>query len=185
MEEISGLVPFYRGINYERLKKGSLTWPCGDPKDSGTPHLPERGFQPGKLSFSRVSKSEIRMVENKAEAPFRLLVGSTLYHSGSGTRSSRSGRLSRFDPRGGLKMNSGDAAELGLEEGSAVKLSTGKKEMVLRLSLDARLPPGFLFFPLSPAAEERVNDLLPWPAEGEGRFPVSTILEVQVERIKG
>jgi len=185
MEEISSLVPFYRGIGYERLKKGSLTWPCGDPKDSGTPHLPERGFQAGKLSFLRVSKSEIRMAEDKAGAPFRLLVGSTLYHSGSGTRSSRSARLSRFDPRGGLRMNSGDAAELGLEEGSSVKLSTGRKEMVLRLSLDAGLPPRVLFFPLSPTTDERVNDLLTWPAGAEGRFPVSSVLEVQVERIEG
>ncbi|KPK89626.1 MAG: hypothetical protein AMJ94_11670 [Deltaproteobacteria bacterium SM23_61] len=185
MEEISSLVPFYRGVTYPRLERSSLFLPCEDPQDSGNPHLPERGFQAGKLTFLRVPKNEVPSAEDGAEAPFRLLVGSTLYHSGSGTRSSRSARLSRFDPRGGLKMNSADALGLGLEEGSLVKLSAGKKEMVLRLSLDAGLPPGVLFFPLSPATEERVNDLLPWPSEGEDKFPVSTVLEVRVERIQG
>ncbi|NWF53401.1 MAG: molybdopterin-dependent oxidoreductase [Syntrophaceae bacterium] len=184
MEEISSLVPFYRGVAYARLEKMSLILPCGDPQDEGTPRLPERAFQAGKQSFLRVPENEFRMAEDPAGAPFRLLVGSTLYHSGGGTRSSRSARLSRFDPRGGLRMNPGDALALGLEGGSRVKLSTEKKEMVFRLSLDAGLPPGVLFFPLSPAAEERVIDLLPWPSEGEGRFPVSTVLEVQVERIK-
>ncbi len=113
MEEISSLVPLYRGIEYERLEKGGLSWPCAGIKDPGTPRLPERGLSAGKINFLRVSEGEMRVALEKAGAPFRQLPGPSLFHSGSGTRSSRSARLSRYEPRGNLKMDSSDAAEAG------------------------------------------------------------------------
>jgi predicted molibdopterin-dependent oxidoreductase YjgC len=175
-------VPIYGGITHERLEKGDLTWPCLDSHDPGRPCFPEDGFLPEKLKLSNLPLPGPS--GEKRKTSFRLILGSTLYHFGSGTRSARSPRLFAFKNQEALRMNARDAAELGLEEGIWVRISSETKEMAFPLSLDSTLPPGVLFLPASPGALGSVYDLLSYPPEPIEGFPISKTLEVRLERME-
>ena len=51
MDEIAGLTPIYGGVNYERLKKTTLQWPCPDCAHPGTDILHAKNFSRGKGAF--------------------------------------------------------------------------------------------------------------------------------------
>jgi len=182
MDEIKELVPIYGGITYDRLAQGSLHWPCWDEHDSGRPHFYGKGFSwPQKyfLNMPRVNSQEGKERKNNS---FRLILGSTLWHFGSGTRSFRSPKLKEFYSWRILQMNPEDAGTLGLNEGSRVKISSTQKDMSFFISCQEGLPPGTLFLPASPG-EENVYDLLPFPSDWPMDFPAKKTIEVKVERI--
>jgi len=182
LEEINGLVPIYRGITYERLEREGLHWPCFEKNDPGSPCLYERGFSVEKRILRSMPRAEFPLGERKDKTLFQLILGTALFHFGSGTRSSRSPKLMGFGGPRKLKMNPLDAEKLGLEEGSGVQLSSGKKGMAFSISLDIGLPPGILFLPVSPG-EESVYDLLPFPSDLKREFPEMKTVEVKIERI--
>ena len=191
LEEINELVPIYGGITHERLTKESLHWPCFDQQDRGRPHLYANGFSPGKRRFFRLEKSAINfqipptsLYQRGGKGGFQLIFGSTLFHFGSGTRSSRSPRLMDFCGQRTLRMNPGDARKMELEEGSRVQITSGDRRMSFSISLDRGLLPGVLFLPVSPG-EENVYDLLPFPAEEEMENAAIKTIPVKIERIEG
>lgn len=190
LEEISELVPIYGGITSERLEKGGLHWPCFGKEDPGQPRLYENGFSPGKRCFLSLKKSEINfpipptpLYQKGGKGGFQLILGSTLFHFGSGTRSSKSPRLMKFCGQRTLRMNPEDARRMEVEEGSPVKLTSREKEMSFCISLDRGLPLGVLFLPVSPG-EESVYDLLSFPPEPEIENPPIKTIPVKIERIK-
>ncbi len=190
LEEINELVPIYGGITSERLEKGGLHWPCLDKQDPGHPHLWDSGFSLGKRCFLSLKKSQINsqipptpLYQRGDKGGFQLILGSTLFHFGSGTRSSRSPRLMDFCGQRTLRMNPEDARKMELEEGSRVKLTSGDKRMSFSISLDRGLLPGVLFLPVSPG-EENVYDLLPFPAGQEIENPAIKTIPVKIERIE-
>ncbi len=181
LEEINRLVPVYGGITPRRLLKGSLHWPCLDPGDPGQPSLFPHGFTLGRPRFFPVKPGDWVEEKKKAEDSFQLILGSTLFHFGSGTRSSQSLRLRRhFGPRI-LRMNAADAQRLGVAEGSQVKVLWGRAPMTFPVRWDPDLPPGSIYLPIDPG-EESVFGLLPFPEEGKGDWPVVKKIEVQIER---
>ena len=190
LEEINELVPIYGGITSERLEKGGLHWPCLDKQDPGHPHLWDSGFSLGKRCFLSLKKSQINsqilptpLYQRGDKGGFQLILGSTLFHFGSGTRSSRSPRLMDFCGQRTLRMNPEDARKMELEEGSRVKLTSGDKRMSFSISLDRGLLPGVLFLPVSPG-EENVYDLLPFPTGQEIENPAIKTIPVKIERIE-
>ncbi len=183
LEEINSLVSIYGGVAPERLEKGNLHWPCMDQNDPGSPELKETGSGEGKAKFFSLPPPPTSLPQERMKDVFQLLLGSTLYHFGSGTRSTRSKRLSGFDHRGALRMNPEDAAELGLQEGCRVRIRAGKKEMTSLLSLDRALPRGVLFLPISGHPEGEVCDLLTMPVGPVEGFPLPKTVDVQLERI--
>lgn len=58
MKEISAVTPSFGGINYERLEKESLQWPCRSLTDPGTPIMHVGSFARGKVYLKqfRISK---------------------------------------------------------------------------------------------------------------------------------
>lgn len=179
LQEINELVPIYGGITYDRLEKESLHWPCFSKMDPGRARLYTRGFAP--LKRCRLPERTEALSGKRAEGPFQLILGSTLYHFGCGTRSSKSPRLMGFYGQRRVQMNPEDAVHLGLQEGSRVRLSSGGKEISILLSLEDGLPRGILFLPVAPG-EESVYDLLPFPAERGREIPPSRRIAVTIER---
>jgi len=182
MKEINELVPIYGGITYERMEKGSLHWPCFHSKDPGQPHLFKMGFPTGKVHFRKISKAGALVETIKEDSLFRLLLGSTLFHFGGTTRSSKSPRLMGFSGQRTLRMNVGDAEKLAIKEGSQVKVSSGEKTMAIPVSLDEGLPPGVLFLPVSPG-EESVYNLVSFPSDPQAEVPDWKAAKVKIERL--
>ncbi|MBI5967984.1 MAG: molybdopterin-dependent oxidoreductase [Deltaproteobacteria bacterium] len=181
LEEINDLVPMYRGITYERVEKESLYWPCTGIKHPGSPHLSEKGFPSGRRRFFEVRGAGL--AERKlADGSFRLILGSNLFHFGSGTRSSKSPKLMGFCHQRNLRMNPEDAGKMGLEEGGLVRVYSKKREMAFSICLDSGLPAGTLFLPVSPG-NESVYDFLTFPSDLKAEFPGIKTVEVKIERI--
>jgi formate dehydrogenase major subunit/formate dehydrogenase alpha subunit len=183
MEEIHGLVPIYGGITYERLEKEGFHWPCFGKDDPGSPCLLERGVHLEKKILQKAPRAEASPGQREDQNLFQLFFGTTLFHSGSGTRSSRSPKLRGFGGSRKLRMNPLDAEKLELEEGSRVKVYSKKGCMTFSVSLDTSLLPGTLFLPVSPPGEESVYDLLPFPPDPKAEFPGIKTIEVKIERI--
>ena len=179
-KEINGLVPLYGGISPERLDREDLSWPCRNMNEPGFPFLSVPGE---KLKFWGLLQPGSKG-EREANGRFRLLFGSSLYHAGSGSRSSRSARLSHLVHPGILKISPGDASQLGMEEGCRVKVTSGEREMTFSLSLDSGLPPGLIFLPVSSIMQGSIFDLLAFPREGPRGFPNPKTVEVRIERVE-
>ena len=128
-------------------------------------------------------RTEVPLGERKDKTLFQLILGTTLFHFGSGTRSSRSPKLMGFGGPRKLQMNPEDAEKLGLKEGSQVKVYSEKRGMTFSISLDNSLLPGTLFLPVSPPEEESVYDLLLFPSDSKAGLPEIKTMEVKIERI--
>jgi len=182
LQEINELVPVYAGITYERLEKEGLYWPCLAPEDPGQPHLLKKGSILAPLGFQEIKG--VKEIEKNVltDGSYRLILGSTLFHLGSGTRSSKSARLMKFCGRRNLRVSLEDALSLGLEEGDRIALAAGSQKMTFFVSLDNGLPRGVLFLPVSPG-EEEVYDLVPFPVDEPMGFPAVKTVKAKLERI--
>jgi len=78
--------------------------------------------------------------------PFTLIVGKSLQHSGSFTTHHPCGTLA-VTPGAVLKMNPGDARNLGLEAGDLAKVTSSQGEISVPVKLTPELPEGVVFLP--------------------------------------
>jgi formate dehydrogenase alpha subunit len=93
MEEIARLTPIYSGIDYGRLEKGGLQWPCPDKTHPGTKFLYEDGFTRGKGRFITVEYvSPTGWYDNRSDLS-RMISSVSLFTSGTGSMTKRSSGL--------------------------------------------------------------------------------------------
>lgn len=179
LREINEVVPLYRGITLERLERGSICWPCPNVHDLGSPYFWQNSSPPPPRFWSL---KRGRTEQDKREEDWLLIWGTTLFHFGSGTRSSHSRRLKKISSAGFLEINAGEAEKRGLREGSLVKITHGSREVVLPISLVKDFPAGVLFWPIS-GGKAPAAALAEFPQEEGGGFPFPRSLRVKMERI--
>jgi formate dehydrogenase alpha subunit len=93
MEEIARLTPIYGGIDYVRLEKGGLQWPCPDKIHPGTKFLYEDSFTRGKGKFITVEYvSPTGWSDNKNNLS-GMISSESLFTSGTGSMTKRSSGL--------------------------------------------------------------------------------------------
>ncbi|OGO00974.1 MAG: formate dehydrogenase subunit alpha [Chloroflexi bacterium RBG_13_52_12] len=181
MEEIEEMVPFYHHLAYRDAD--SLEADLDD-TDINTPRnrrLFNGLFPSGFGRFSAVEYTPPTDVATE-KYPFTLLVGSVLFNFGSGSRSSRSKRLKRFRPGAFLEINDGDAKNLGIKDGSKVRVTSAQGELTTTVKIDARLQPGLLFMPLS-FSETPVYELFDTTLYHQAKAPALKSCAVKLERI--
>lgn len=95
----------------------------------------------------KVSKRKVVPVAGGkgVDAPFQLITGSALYHSG--TVSTRAKGPLAVVPSAYVEFGRADASALGIKEGDIVTLKAGGAELKLPAKIDVRLPKGVLFAP--------------------------------------
>jgi formate dehydrogenase alpha subunit len=182
MEEIEEMVPFYRHVAYTGADAMDLD--LGDVESSpGTRRLHKGLFPSG---FGRFSPVEFTPPVDIAtdKYPFTLIVGSSLYQFGAGTRSTRSDRLSRFSPGACLEISAADAAGLGIGEGDAVKIISAQGELATTARVDSMLPQGLLFMPMS-FPDSPVYGLFDIVLDPHARAPALKSCAVKLERTAG
>lgn len=179
LKEINELVPFYGGIEVERLKKEGLFWPCFNEQEWGNPRY--MGPKTGNVSCLAQKIKEIRE-EKEEPGSWFLIWGTNLFHFGSGTRSEKSGKLKSNLTSPSLQIHPQEALKRGWSEGSKVKLLAGEKEAILPISFNKGIPPGAVFWPLGPG-ETYPQALFDFPPEGRGDFPLLRSRRVRLERI--
>jgi len=78
---------------------------------------------------------------------YTLLSGGVLHHSGTGSKTSRSPRLSGFSPEAYVEINESDANRIGVSEGDQVKVISPTGEVTAAARFSTALPEGMVFMP--------------------------------------
>ncbi|NLA11022.1 MAG: molybdopterin-dependent oxidoreductase [Firmicutes bacterium] len=136
-EEMEALIPFYRNDWGEDSGEGETLWERKD--DRGLPLKKFPGFSP----------VEYIPPEQPAGDTYVLLAESTLFSWGSGARSSRSQKLSRFAPLNYLKMNRNDAGKAGFNPGDSVEIVSAAGRLPAVVEYSDALPEGVVSLPRS------------------------------------
>ncbi len=124
--ELVAQTPAYEGVVYDEIGPQGTVW--------GGETL-----VPAKRQLVAVGGGE------PLDAPYQLLVGSALYHSGTVSTHAK-GPLAVV-PEAYIELGREDAAELQIEEGDMLKLKAAGGEIQAKAKVDRRLPKGVLFAP--------------------------------------
>jgi formate dehydrogenase alpha subunit len=173
MSEIEELVPSYEAYTSSE-RQDELAY--GEERHtSGRPLL---------KGFARFSSIEYRPQGEARESkyPFTLLTGSTLYHFGTGTRSSRARRLRKFLPRSFVDMCESDAKKLAITDGDEVKVISAVGEITTTVKVTDTLRRGMLFMPFS-FPETPVNGLFDIILDPETKTSSLKACKVKIKKI--
>ena len=181
MDEIQELVPLYQVMGYRDSETRGIYWTELDGDPLRTRRLYKGQFPSGFGRFSPV-QYEPRAEIPKDGYPITLLAGSVLYHSGTGSRSSRSPRLSEFSPKAYVEIGESDAKQVGIGQGDEVRVISPVGEVTAVAKFTDTLPEGMLFMPLSFPATP-VNQLFGIALDPRAKTPALKACAVKLERI--
>jgi predicted molibdopterin-dependent oxidoreductase YjgC len=133
--------------------------------------------------FARFSPAEYisSRDELNSDYPFTLLIGSILYGFGTGTRSSRGQRLTKFFPQPFLEISEADAKKLGMGHGDKVRVISPAAELTTVLKITETLPEGTVFMPQS-FPENPATRLFNIDLDPEAKTPSLKACHVRIER---
>ena len=181
MEEIEEMVPFYHHFAYTDVDTVGLELSEVDGNTPGTRRLYKGLFPSGFGRFSPVEYIPPQDVATDGY-PFTLMVGSSRYHFGSGSRSSRSARLKRFSAEAFLEISAADAEDLGIGDGDKVKAISAQGELLTSARISDKLPRGMLFIPISFPASP-VYELFSNIIDHRTKVPALKLCAIKLERI--
>ncbi len=132
--EITRAVPAYAGLTWEALGDQGRQW------DAGSAPAAE-------ASAERASVGVLESAAGDAEYPLSLVTGTVLYDGG--TLFSLTGQMHGMAHGPTVTLNPADAAESGLEEGSAVTVRSEQGDLDLIVAVDAQVQAGCAWIPES------------------------------------
>ena len=173
MAEMASLTPQYAGIDFGRIDKQVLRWPCPTKEHQGTRILHTQKFTKGLGVFAPVQHAP-PMEEPSEEYPFILTTGRNLFQYHTGTMTRRSPKLEREAPEPYVEMNSSDAKRLGIKDGERVAVSSKRGSITLKARVTDRIILGSIFIPFH-YAEAAANRLT-----NAALDPIANIPELKV-----
>jgi len=145
LEEVSGVVPEYAGVNYPRIEPVGLQTPVWDDQHPGTPFLFSETFPSGKGKFHPLDYVPVAEMPDD-EYPFILTTGRVLEHWHGGTMT-RHSQLDALYPEALVEVNPTDAALMGITHGATVRVSSRRGSIVLRTRVTEKVNAGVVFIP--------------------------------------
>lgn len=183
LEEISHIVPFFRGATWANLGEQGLQWPI---KEGGvdTQIMHQDKFARGLGHFHFFAWEESgELTTNGREFPFILTTGRLLEHYNCGTMTRRTGN-GEIVTRDVLSINPADARKKGITTGDTVLLFSARGEVELEASVTEDVKPGILYttfhFP-----EAMVNNVTGGGCDGDTLCPEYKVVAADVEKIGG
>jgi formate dehydrogenase alpha subunit len=181
MAEISKVTPSYGGINYERIDKVGLHWPCPTLDHPGTPTLHKDTFPIGKGKFIPVEHRDSQELPDE-EYPLILTTGRNLYHYHSGSMTRRAKGLKAYKDQELLEINPITAKELGIEDGETVKVISRRGEITTKVQLTEKVAPKVVFMTFH-FAESAVNFLTNPALDPISKTPELKSCAVRIEKL--
>ena len=175
-EELRTVTPSYAGITYGRIEKTGLHWPCPNEEHPGTPVLHKDQFTRGKGLFHAIEYTP-PAEQTDENYPMYLTTGRLLYQYHTGTMTMKSDGLNDRAPECFVEIAASDAAELGLEDGTPVKVASrrGGIKAVARISSTARAGTVFIPFHYAQAAANRLTNAALDPVSGIPEYKVCAV----------
>jgi len=155
--EMARLSPIFAGIDYGRIDKVGLQWPCPSPDHPGTKFLHAGRFTRGLGKFSVVEYSPPRESPD-ADYPWILSTGRTLYHYNVGTMTRRVHGLDKKSPDNFVEINPRDLEKLGARDGRMLRVTTRRGSIVARAVATRKIRDGMVWMPMH-FAESSANEL--------------------------
>lgn len=140
--EMTALTPSYAGISYARLEEKGIQWPCPTSDHPGTPYLHAQNFVRGKGLFQGIDHIPPAEMPDR-EYPFLLSTGRILYHYNVTTPYSAG--IQSIWSEEYAEVNPDDAARLGVDTGGKVKVASRRGELVTKVQVTDRVPPGVIW----------------------------------------
>jgi predicted molibdopterin-dependent oxidoreductase YjgC len=181
-DEIARVAPILAGIDYGRLEKAGIQWPCPTKDHPGTPTLfLERFNTPDGLArLSPVDYVEQSETADE-EYPFLLNTGRILYHYHSSSMSRRNPSLVAYANEAYLLMHPADAQRLAIRDGELCRVSSRRGAIESRVRVSREVAEGELFMPFH-YGEAPVNRLTRDELDPYSRIPPFKLSACRVER---
>ncbi|HEL7529232.1 TPA: formate dehydrogenase subunit alpha [Enterococcus faecalis] len=144
MEEISAVTPSFGGINYERLEKESLQWPCRSLTDPGTPIMHVGSFARGKGLFRAIPYKQAQELPDE-EYPYLMSTGRMLYHYNTRAMTGRTEGINQIANHSYIEINAVDAQALGIQEGDKVEVHSRRRKIETYAAVGNRVFPQEVF----------------------------------------
>jgi len=149
LKEINDIVPQYKGITPERIKKEEkIQWPCPSEDHPGTETLHTTGFKTksGKGKLIPVEfKNAYELPDEKY--PFILTTGRIREHYHSRTMTGRVKGIKEIVGYDFCLMNKKDAKRWKLKEGDLVRIYSRRGELKIKLKITDRIKKGVISIP--------------------------------------
>ena len=181
MDEIQELVPLYQGTGYRGAEAKDIYRAELDREPLSNRRLYKGQFPSGFSRFSPVQYEPLTEMTRDGYS-LTLLAGSVLYHSGTGSRSSRAPRLSEFSPEAYVEIGEADAGQVGISQGDDVKVISPAGEVTAVARFTDTLPEGIIFMPIS-FPSTPVNQLFGAALDPRAKTPALKACAVKLERI--
>ncbi len=146
--EIAKAAHIFGGINYKRIEKHGIQWPCPDENHPGTSTLFLDRFN------TPSGKARIFAVDHKSQSeepcnrfPLVLNSGRLLYHYHSSTMSRKSDLLNSYVNEAYIIINPVDALNIGIKDGDRVKVSSPRGSLETTARVNEEVLAGETFMP--------------------------------------
>ena len=178
--EINRVVPSYRGITPERIRKGeALQWPCPDETSPGTPTLHLSGFPIGKAKMVPVEYREPFELPDK-DYPFVLTTGRILSEYHTRTMTGRSAGIKELTGEPFCLVNRQDARRLNLKDCQKIEVFSRRGRICLRARLSESISPGIISVPFHFAA----NLLTHHETDPKAKTPEYKVLAGNIRKVR-
>ncbi len=179
--EIGRLWPAVAGISYTRIKKRGIQWPCPSPQHPGTSYLFKDGFPRGKGRFSEVAYRQSAELPDK-EYPYVLSTGRQLFQYHTGTMTRKTVAIETVAPGPFVEINPEDAANLSIEDGQKVRVSSRRGSIEIFARVTERPLRGVVFIPFH-FKEAAANVLTNTAADPVCKIPELKVCAVKIEAL--
>lgn len=144
IEEIADVIPFMKGLTWERLGTNGLQWPINaDGTDTKTLHV-NGAFKKGKGTFHHFDFEESpEIVEHGTNYPFILTTGRELEHYNSGTMTRRTDNQYLL-AKDYLEVHPKDAKRKGVTNDDMVKIFSDRGSVTIPVKISKNVKKGVL-----------------------------------------
>lgn len=179
MEEIARITPSYCGINYERLERGGIFWPCTGTAHPGTPCLHMDQFTCGLGVFHATDYIPPAELPDE-EFPLYLTTGRLLYQYHTGTMTMKSPGLNAIAPECFVEISPEDAKNYNVNDGELLRVTSRRGEIRAKARISEELKPGTIFIPFH-YAEAAANMLTNSSLDPAAKIPEYKVCAVNVD----
>jgi formate dehydrogenase major subunit len=183
--EMASLMPSLANISWDRLcREDAVTYPTDGPDLPGHDVVFDKGFpRPGGFAKLVAAKVTPPNEVPDVDFPFILTTGRQLEHWHTGAMTRRATVLDALEPAAVASLSRGTIANLGIQPGDKVRVTTRRGTVELASRQDDGIPDGVVFIPF--AYVEAAANLLTNPAlDPFGKIPEFKYCAAKVERVE-
>jgi formate dehydrogenase alpha subunit len=179
-EEIARLTPSYCGINFARLERDGIFWPCTGTDHPGTPCLHVDQFTCGLGVFHAIEWIPPAEVPDETY-PLYLTTGRVQFQYHTGTMTMKSEGLNLLAPGCFVEISAGDASRYELQDGQEIKVSSRRGAIKTKAKISDKAVDGTVFIPFH-WAKAAANELTHAALDPVAKIPEYKVCAVRIQQ---